>query len=480
MNQEKHIKILFVHPEAPQVEEKLPPTFEVLNDLIQYRFPLLPLNVIVMHGNKEVTVITYPLLFQATEYLIELDFKIPLPMYTAEMNTSTRCFDYTEVSLPIPLLFRSRWGFDTRFLKIIQDEFSVFGGKEKVEGYTPYYLDNVHQPVHYPFKEAPIYCNRKPAIVFVKPHKYSFFCLKELSQVALFHPFGHDVRRVLWYYTDSKPDVKPLYQTNEAILQQYSNLDGVVDHCVTSLKMIQSCVHYVSKATRRLVIDVFVTAVASLARLSIDAEKEFSSDWNEDPPHGTGPLDYYMEYEGSSVEHHVSKKQRTTVDSSSTANVVTQMISTVAPIYAVIHTTEDQTANYDEGEDVTNPFLEEVKAIDLTEERDVDKGVAQLLTQMLETLKRKKSKRTIASWVSNSSIVEGEIIVKGILSTGEQYLFFILREQGNSLPVLHFLGRYTVRIFPFRRGLKSVEKDIDPNDVKRLLKNLLYFLAHMD
>ncbi len=480
MNVEKRVKILFVHPETPQVEEKLPPTFEVLNDLIRDRFPLLPLNVIVMHGNKEVTAITYPQLFQATENLIELDFKIPLPMYTAEMNTSTRCFDYTEVSLPIPLLFRSRRGFDTEFSNIMQDEFSVFGGKEKVEGYTPYYLDNVHQPVHYPFKEAPIHCNRKPAIVFVKPHEYSYFSLKELSQVALFHPFGHDVRRGLWYYTDSKPDVKPLYQTNEAIFQQYSNLDTVVDHCVTSLKMIQSCVHYVSKATRRLVIDVFVTAVASLARLSIDASKDFSCNWITDPPLGTGPLDYYMEYEGSLVEHHTSKKQRTTVDSSSSANVANPPISTVAPIYAVIHTTEDQTANDDEGEDVMNSFFEEIKAMDLTEERDIDKGIAQLLAQMLDTLKRKKSKRKIASWVSNSSAVESDLIVKGILTTSEQYLFFILREQGTSLPVLHFLGRYAVRIFPFRRGLKSVEKDIDPEGVKRLLKNLLYFIAHMD
>lgn len=500
---EKRFQILFVHPEAPKLEENLPPTFEDFNDLIREIFPSLSLQARVKHGYQAVTASNYPQLFHTREDLIELDFEIPLQMFIAEMNTSKRRFDYTEVSLQTPLLFRSKRGFDAESLKTIQDEFSVFGGK-KLGEYLPFFMNQVIQPVHTPLREAPIHRCRKPAIVFVKAHGYSYFTVRELSQVVRFQPFDHDVDKALNCYTTSLADVQPLYQTEEAIFQHYLNLNKVTDHCVASLKMIKSCIHDLSEANRRLAINVFVIAVAHLARLSINAEKEFKGyDWAVDPPLGAGPLDYHVDYEGSSVVDHSRKKQKATVDSSSSAvaNVENQPVYPMSHCFAmdaVFHTTEDA-VNYDEGEG-EEPSKEkeevaqkpsayeqegilEAKATDLRKVGDVDKGVGQLLAQMLDILKRKKSKKRTASNVSSSSAIESDFIVKGILSSSQHYLFFILREEENSLPILQFLGRYTIKIFPSETGrdsgLKSGEEDIDHEEVERLLKNLLFFLVHM-
>lgn len=165
------------------------------------------------------------------------------------------------------------------------------------------------------------------------------------------------------------------------------------------------------------------------------------------------------------------------------------------PSQEVIHFRDDdiifQTASYTANEDIDEDPLEdevsdapsffflEAKRFMLEDSSFLDHCVGQLFAQMIDVLNVKKRKLS-----ETEEFPTKDKIVKGILSTGQHSLFFLLRRVNNTdpKPTMEFYGKFSVKVFnilPKRSSGLGNDKYLDIDDIERYLKNLYYFLNYI-
>lgn len=272
-------------------------------------------------------------------------------------------------------------------------------------------------------------------------------------------------------------------------------MEKIIDYISLSLSLISSAITNFSEANRRLAINVFLVVVANMVQLTLDAEADAKTDQIVGLPFGTGPLDYHIQ---SSFDQ-PSKRQKCEVEMDPIAEVrrktifkgasFTENMDIVENVEIIIAANKDEKENIVEGDEeeeeeegaVSLPnYILEAKRTDLRDAVALRSGLGQLVAQMLDCLRRKRK-----SSLSTSSSCKEIKFVKGILSSSQQSLFFVLVEaQEAGFPTLHFVGRFSVKIFPNQtdhtNGLNfglNFGDTFYRHNIERYLKNLYFFLA---
>lgn len=144
-----------------------------------------------------------------------------------------------------------------------------------------------------------------------------------------------------------------------------------------------------------------------------------------------------------------------------------------------------------EGLEGTQEGVKKAEKRNLTNEQEVDNAAGQNVGQMLDTLKVLSFFFSLTPFIlfvyqalkrRRASLPKSDIpiVIKGILSTSQDNLFFNLRDRGdNELPQLEFIGRFTVKIFERETGRTSGHEkgeELDRSDIEQFLKNLYCFL----
>jgi hypothetical protein len=98
--------------------------------------------------------------------------------------------------------------------------------------------------------------------------------------------------------------------------------------------------------------------------------------------------------------------------------------------------------------------------------------MGKLLAQMIDGLHK-----SITS--TRNDQTGGVRVIKGMLSSGQHSLFFLLREAAPK-PELVFIGRFAVKVFDKvsdRRSWLDKNKTVSREEVAAYFKNLFYFLV---
>ena len=178
------------------------------------------------------------------------------------------------------------------------------------------------------------------------------------------------------------------------------------------------------EAYRRLIINIFTIVITSLLNGNLSTEYNITG---LSERVGSGPLDYFLESTG-----------------------LFEVVNTVATEAAragqdVEETDLDDTV---EIEEKWKHFIDAVLSdteLEAKSDLELQKCLGQLFAQLLDVLQRgRKRKRDSGTAVTAT-------VVKGILSTGQQTLFFLM-QQGptDRLPVVSYLGRRAVDVLTKR------------------------------
>lgn len=384
-------------------------------------------------------------------------------------------------------------GYDQDFIQLAKKTFSsylnTYKKKEKESDYHMYSLNGtIYTPLaSINFSDLP----DQPAIVFVKARIYSTFTFGEVaSQVKIAGFETPDAPEAAIEHYQNSLEIPQLYP-NEEIFTAF-NMEKIIDYIALYLSLISSAITNFSEANGRLAFNLFLVIVANMAQLTIDVEAETKTDQIVDLLLGTGPLDYHIQssFDQPSKRQKVeveidpiAELRRTTIFKDTPSKENMRIVENVEIVIAVskdekgsLMGGEEQEEEEEEEGAVSLKSEGEAIRTDLRDAVALRSGLGQLVAQMLDCLRRKRK----ASSLPSSSFTKIKF-VKGILSSSQQSLFFVLVEgQESEFPTLHFVGRFSVKIFPKQidssSGLNFGETR-DQYIIERYLKNLYFFLA---
>jgi hypothetical protein len=225
-----------------------------------------------------------------------------------------------------------------------------------------------------------------------------------------------------------------------------------------------------SEANRRIAINVLLLpALAhsedeiSPGEFSIDAEHYMKLPHT--PRIGNGPLDYFVNAPelpplvGSAI--HIARDI-------SEGDIDPTLDAEASPSFATSEKAGSSTSVIEAKSDVDSISLFD--------------SLGQLFAQMLDAMKlpdsNKKRKYTEEGKVNPKE--NGEKFVKGILSTGQQTMFFSFKSNhGTTLPVLEYYGKYSVNFLPRKEGRQSglfdLKTPVDRGEIENYLKAVYFF-----
>lgn len=195
---------------------------------------------------------------------------------------------------------------------------------------------------------------------------------------------------------------------SEDLLQQ---IDAAAAYITPALQHLQATFMHVvcfCEATRRLIINPFFIASTAIVRGQLDVKHLFNA-----PAYriGNGPVDY--DFATNVVLHNIGNQEDNIADPDDPAE--TQHAAT-GYVSGIMHASQ--------------PFIYVC-------------GLGQLLAQMMDKL----------SAIKASCPIPSRVDVKGILSTGQWTMFFMLvQETEATCPTLHYYGRWVLDILPRHYG----------------------------
>lgn len=361
-------------------------------------------------------------------------------------------------------------GFDSAFRNNVNILLTDNIGSQRQHFETILWKGSDKLNTYYLFEEDNILNHSAFSILFRKPIPYSNIKLNMMFN------------RVLWpeiWHVSTEADVigklKASIISNDALKKMVDERESNKIAHEEEKEMLQFAIQYLkrfrrsvlsspkySESTRRWIINGCLLAVMSpcvddSSDASIRVVSEYTFAVNEQPRVGNGPLDYY--FFSQNLEP-----------------------AFVADGLENIRGDEDEEALEKEEEEVGGSF----EAKQYLEDISLQNAMGQVCAQASDLLKSitipaenpfKKQKCS-----SEKRLIRR---VKSILSTAHHFLFFTFSEfEGNTIPSLDFLGKYSIAVLPKLKDAKDKYRDsgsfqgdvLSETEIMTLLRALYFFL----
>lgn len=381
--------------------------------------------------------------------------------YSCSTNYFPVTFDTTPVS------FFTKTGLDAKFHLLLEQRVAECAEtiKANVSDFECVLFDK--RKVFYELSEENINSHEVFTIMMRKSVPYSHIKLSEIT--SLFQWNGSE--DIVTTISDGSEI------TSTRLINAICGESSLIPHMEEKADMVLKFLTYFTKlmnpetcyseASRRMIIDIFLVPAlyADEGEAPLSLSVEYKMDLANFYRFGNGPLDYFVESESLNTD--------------------------VVTVTAFVRDDDDlgsESAFTDEtqhdGEAEANHNCESRFSI-LEAKMDIgrkslEKALGQLFSQMLDGLKLAKSRKRKRSSADNPNVESW--MVKGILSTGQQNMFFSMLKSSNqaqALPVLSYYGKWTVHVLPQQANRDSglVGTDIVKlSEIETLLKVFYHFV----